>query len=97
MNDELSQLTDDKLQDIKLQCEETLEAVSNRITSDSSAQEGLRRLLIANDMLVELHCIELESRDLAALLLQGAVAVLVNTESLKTINSEIERRIGQRN
>jgi hypothetical protein len=97
MSDELNQLTDERLRILKQQCLETLEAVSDRMSGDLHAQGALRRLLTSDDMLKELGRIEAESRDLAALVLQGAVAVLVNSESVKTIDAELERRISERN
>ena len=97
MSDELNQLTDERLRNLKQQCLETLEAVSDRVSSDLHAQGALRRLLTSEDVLKELGRIEAESRDLAALVLQGAVAVLVNSESVKMIYAEFKCRIGARN
>jgi hypothetical protein len=78
MIDDLYQLTHENLRNLKQQCLETLEAVSKRIANDLNAQEALRSLLTSKDMLHELNCLKAESREFAALVLQGAVAVLVN-------------------
>ncbi len=93
MKDDISHFTNQMLHELKLQCSETLEAVHDRFSNDSAAQEGLRRLLLSQDMLGEFRNIESESRDLAGLILQGAVAVLVNSKSIETVDAELRRRI----
>jgi hypothetical protein len=49
MSDELIQLTDERLRNLKQQCLETLEAISDRVSSDLHAQ-ALRRLLTSEDI-----------------------------------------------
>jgi hypothetical protein len=97
MKDDIRFLSDDALHQLSHQCRDTLKAVWLRLEDDIALQEGLRRLLIANDMMVEFRKIEFESQENATLILQGAVAVLVNEQSIKAINAEMERRIAECN
>ena len=97
MKDDIRFLSDDALRQLSHQCNDTLKAVWQRLENDIALQEGLRRLLIANDMMVEFRKIEFESQENATLILQGAVAVLVNEQSIKAINAEMERRIAECN
>jgi hypothetical protein len=97
MKDDIRYLSEDALRQLSHQCRDTLKAVWQRLENDFALQEGLRRLLVAEDMMLEFREIESESEVNATLILQGAVAVLVNEHRITALNAEIERRIIERN
>jgi hypothetical protein len=73
-----------RLMERKQQCLEPLKPVSNRLNDDVNVQTAFRRLLGSKDMLSDFGRIESESRNLASLVLQAAVAVLVKTETVRS-------------
>jgi hypothetical protein len=97
MTDDIRLFTNEMLHELKHQCTETLKAVHDRLSNDISVQEGLGRLLKNQDMLAEFRFLESESKDLAAIILQGAVAALINSKSIETIDAELNRRIVELN
>jgi hypothetical protein len=97
MKDDIRYLSDEMLHRLRHQCNDTLQAVWERLENDIALQDGLRRLLVADDMMLEFRKIESESQVNASLILQGAVAVLVNEQSIKAINAELQRRVTELN
>jgi hypothetical protein len=92
MSGNLADLNEDRLKDLLAQSAETIEAVCDRLEQDLDMTEGIRQLMKSNDMLAALRDIERENRQNAALILNAAIAVLVNSQSILAINLENQRR-----
>ena len=97
MTNNLHGLSDEQLADLRQQCSETIGAVHERLEQDPAIQSHVRTLLQAPDMLQALATIQHQNRQQAELLLQAAVAVMVNSQSLKQLENEHRRRLTDRN
>lgn len=97
MPNNLSDLSEKQLMDLKQKCEETIETVFQRLELDPNFQDCVRRLLRADSMLTEFSNIHREDVQAAELALQGTLAVTVNLQSVRSIDAEFQRRVGERN
>jgi hypothetical protein len=60
-------------------------------------QDGIRRLMTAEELLAELHAIENKSPIAAQRILQASIAAQVNTQTVRAIDAELLRRNYYRN
>ena len=97
MNTGLEFLSDDQLRDLRQQCCETVNAVLDRLESDSLMTATIREMLKSSAMLEQLLEIIKTNTDTAVLIFQSAIAVMVNSQSLRAIDTEIARRAIERN
>jgi len=97
MTTNLSELSDDRLRELRRQCFEVIQAVCERLENDSEVQSTVRRLLQAENMLNEFFEVESDTRDLANLILESSVATMVNSQSLRAIDAEWQKRMAERN
>jgi hypothetical protein len=93
----LDGLSDQQLDDLLRQCTETIEAVYVRLEQDSAMTDGLRQLLRAGDLLGKLNELQLADKSNAELILHAAIAVLVNSQSVRAIQAEKQARRKDRN
>lgn len=92
MASNLHEVSDDQLEDLLVQCIETINVVCDRLEQDALMTHGVRSLVKASDMLTCLGEITAENRENARTILHAAIAVLVNTQSVRAIQAEQQRR-----
>jgi len=97
VNTGLEFLSDDQLRDLRQQCYETVNAVLDRLESDSLMTATIREMLKSSAMLEQLLEIAKTNTDTAVLIFHSAIAVMVNSQSLRAIDTEIARRAIERN
>lgn len=85
-------LSDLQLDDLLRQCTETIETVYGRLEQDSAMTDGLRQLLRADDLLGKFHELQLADKSNAEVILHAAIAVLVNSQSVRAIQAEKQTR-----
>ncbi|MBL8891564.1 MAG: hypothetical protein JNL67_16410 [Planctomycetaceae bacterium] len=90
----LAQLTDAELDELNRQCTEVINSVLSRLERDERLQAAFRRLLQTLNMMEEIQTLE---SNVSELVLQSAVAVLINSQSIKAIEVEQHRRMVERN
>jgi hypothetical protein len=76
---------------------DALNAVLERLSKNPEMQDGIRRLMTVEDLLVELHAIENQSPIAAQQILHASIAALVNTQTVRAIDAELLRRNYYRN
>lgn len=92
MATKLEFLSDQQLNELLRQCTETIETVYGRIEQDSVMTDGLRQLLRADDLLEKFHELQLADKSNAEVILHAAIAVLVNSQSVRAIQAEKQVR-----
>jgi len=90
-------ITSTMLRELRRQCFEVIQAVCERIENDTKVRSTVRRLLQAENMLNEFFEVESDTRDLANLILESSVATMVNSQSLRAIDAEWQKRMVERN
>lgn len=93
MASNLHEVPVDQLDNLLTQCIETMNAVCDRLEQDTLMTIGLRDLMKSTDMLQCFEDLCADNRKNASILLHAAVAVLVNTQSVRTIQAEKQRRL----
>jgi hypothetical protein len=88
----LDGLSDQQLDDLLRQCTETIETVYGRLEQDSAMTDGLRQLLRADDLLGKFNELQLADKSNAEVILHAAIAVLVNSQSVRAIQAEKQTR-----
>jgi hypothetical protein len=76
---------------------DALNSVLESMSTNPAMQDGVRRMMTAEDLLAELHAIELRSPVAAQQILQACIAALVNTQTVRAIDAELLRRNYYRN
>ena len=97
MTDDSRSLPIEELRSRSRDCTEMIKTVCARLSSDDEMEAGVRRLMRSKDLLNELAAIELEDREAALRILNAAVATLVNSHSVLSIEVEFKRRARERN
>jgi len=84
--------SDRDLQDQLNQSRDVLNSLLESLASRPDMQEAIRQMITPEDMLEAFSEIGVRDPDLARLTLQACVAALVNLQSVKAIEAEIQRR-----
>jgi len=92
MASNLHEVSDDQLEDLLVQCIETINVVCDRLEQDALMTHGVRSLVTSSDMLPSFNELTAENRENAGTILNAAIAVLVNTQSVRAIQAEQKRR-----
>lgn len=97
MNSNLETKTHAHLTELLGQCGETIGGVFDRLERDGQMVEGLRQLLVAEDLVDKFEELITDNRHNAEMILRAAIAVLVNTHSMQAIDFELKRRSREAN
>ena len=95
-NDDISNLTDETLSELSRNCAEMIEKVCVRL-QDADLIANIRRLMQSSDLLETFGEVQQEDRSVAAMILNAAIATLVNSQSIVAIDTEFRRRATERN
>lgn len=88
MANNLDSFSDSQLIELHERCTETIETVYSRLEQDQCMTDTLRKLLKAGDLLGRFQELLLEDAANAELILHAAIAVLVNSQSVRAIQKE---------
>lgn len=97
MSPNLEAKTHAQLTELLGQCGETISGVFDRLEHDGQMVEGLRKLLVAEDLVGKFEELVTEDRHNAEMIPRAAIAVLVNTHSMQAIDLELKRRSREAN
>ncbi len=90
----MSELTNEHLQQMQQNCSSVIDSLIEALESRPDTQDVIRQLMTPDDMLEAFSQIGVKDPDLARLTLEAAVGALVNIQSLKAVEVEIQRRAG---
>ena len=90
----MSELTNEHLQQMQQNCSSVIDSLIEALESRPDTQDVIRQLMTPDDMLEAFSQIGVKDPDLALLTLEAAVGALVNIQSLKAVEVEIQRRAG---
>jgi hypothetical protein len=93
MASNLDGLSDQQLANLLRHCTETIETVYGRLEQDSAMTDGLRQLLRADDLLGKFQELQVADQSNAEMILHAAIAVLVNSQSVRAIQAEKQTRL----
>jgi len=96
MNDSIENLTSETLSQLSRDCADMVQQVCNRMNDDDLVV-NIRRLMKSTDMLETFGHVQNENPSIAAMILNAALATLVNSQSIVAIDKELRRRARERN
>jgi len=96
MNDDISNLADETLSELSRDCAEMIQTVCVRL-EDADLIANIRRLMQSSDLLETFWEVQQENRSVATMILNAALATLVNSQSIIAIDNEFRRRATEQN
>jgi len=96
MSDDISNMPTETLSQLSRDCADMVQQVCNRLNDDDLA-DNIRRLMKSSDMLETFSEVQNENRSLANMILNAALATLVNSQSIIAIDTELRRRAREQN
>ena len=91
MTKELISLSDDEPRTLLQSCREVLTSLVQSLQDRPDMQNAIRRLMRPDDMLKTFSELAVREPDLMRLVLQAAVAALVNVQSVEAVEAELKR------
>ena len=89
---ELQSIPTESLKTLVVECRDTVALVCERIAIDDQLSRELNALVSSADLLTSFASLANNRPEVASVILQAAIATLVNTQSEFAINAELNRR-----